>query len=152
MREFKLKRAFLFLIKNAFLVLFVMFSFLVKAQSKKDILKNEISEITINEFDYSSGKEKLSNSEFFRYDEKGNQIEYIEYSDNKKIVKHTESIYDEDNNEISRTYFYSNGKIKKVYKYLYEGKLKISKQIYDEKGELQMRKEYLYLKNHKEKD
>jgi len=124
----------------------LMFGLQAFSQSAKTVKNEKILSQTIKEYDYSSGNEKVNIIKYFRYDERGNEIELKEYDKNGKIKKHTESIYDEVDNEISRTYFYPNGKVKKVYKYVYEGKLRTEKTIYDEDGKLQIKREYIYEK------
>lgn len=134
------------------LILFSALTLTGFAQSKKDFMKGKIKSYTLKEFDYSSGKEKVNTTEYIRYDNNGNTLEKIKYGEKGKIEDHTESTYDENGNKMTKTFYFPNGKIKKVNKYFYEGKLRITKHIYDGDGKLMYKEEYIYEKYDEEKE
>lgn len=79
-----------------------------------------------------------------KFDENGNLIEEIEYSQDKTIKKHRQWTYNENNDKTSELELDANGKIISKIIYEYDGKLKISKKEYNEKGKLISWKSYSY--------
>ncbi|NOZ46743.1 MAG: hypothetical protein GXO79_08160 [Chlorobi bacterium] len=134
------------------LLLFLFVSFTGISQSKKDIKEEKIMSIKTIVYDSTTGIEKTRVKKIVNYDKKGNIIEEINYDKDGKIKKHTESIYDERDNLLTRTFYFANGKVKKVNKYVYTGKLKMAKLVYDNKGKLVLKEEYIYKKADIEKE
>ena len=65
--------------------LIILTGFYTFSQSQKTITKENIRTKTIKEYDYSSGKEKSYIVEVTKYDERGNEIENLEYEEENKL-------------------------------------------------------------------
>ncbi|MCK4663351.1 MAG: hypothetical protein KAT68_10830 [Bacteroidales bacterium] len=130
--------------KYLLIILSLIISFTINAQSKKNIKELNINSTTVWEYDYKTGKEKKYKKSKSVFDKEGNIIEKTEYDNNDKISKHRKYEYDKNNILVKEIRLNENGKIYKVIEYKYDGKLKTEKSIYDGNGKLKSKKEYIY--------
>jgi antitoxin component YwqK of YwqJK toxin-antitoxin module len=87
---------------------------------------------------------KLKESEV-TYDQKGNILEDIQYTDGK-VSKHFRYQYDNDGNKIREEEFDPNGKMIEYSQYKVENGLRVEKTVYDPNGKMKSRKTYQYTK------
>ncbi len=79
-----------------------------------------------------------------KFDDNGNLVEEIEYESDKSIKKHTLWTYNSNNDKTTETELDASGKTVSKTVYEYNGKLRTSKKVYNEKGKLISWKSYNY--------
>jgi hypothetical protein len=114
------------------------------SQSKKDIKTSNIRSITVNKYDYKSGKEIKLKESVTKYDANGNVTDEIKYNDQGKFLEHFGYMYNSNDDKISETEYDEAGKVKKISKYTYKNNLKVEKNTYDPSNKLISKKEFLY--------
>jgi hypothetical protein len=129
-----------------FVILFSNFFTCVPGQSKNQIKALEIKSTTIIEYDYSSGKENKHTESIKRYNNQGDIIERIDF--NKSGKQKERIVYKRNKNFdiVEEIYYDKDDRIEKTYRYIYDGRLKTTKEKYDSNNKLIWRKEYIYEK------
>jgi hypothetical protein len=104
----------------------------------------KIKQMTVKEYTYEKGEEKVYNDLHVKYDAKGNITEEIEYKAGK-IDKHFLYQYDVSNNKILETELDPAGKKIKISEYKYNSQnLRTEKIVYDGNRVLKSKKIYQY--------
>lgn len=155
------------------IILLIINTLSINAQSKKLIRNNKITSLFSNITIYENGKEINYKDGYVVYDKNGNIIEETEYFSNgsiksKKTYKYnydknkveeieydgktksttkTINSYDSDGNKISEVILGDNDKVLKKIIYIYDNKgLRKEKKTFDENNKLISVKKYIYTK------
>ncbi len=80
-----------------------------------------------------------------KFDSEGNLVEEIKYNTDKSIKKHTKWTYNENNDKLTEIEYDSSNKVISKIEYTYDGKLRVSRKEYNEKGKLISWKTYKYV-------
>lgn len=133
--------------KYKLVILFLLMSFqvcILHAQSRKNVKEYGIITRTEYEEDYENSNGKAYKEEFTKFDKEGNVIEEVKYESNGNIKEKTTYVYNK-NNDVTREVRYDkNNQIEKTIEYTYDGELKTSKTVYDNKGRIITKKTYEY--------
>lgn len=154
------------------LLLMLIVSSTIFAQSKKDIKKNKVKSLTETIISYENGKEIIHNDLIRKFDKNGQVIEETNFDKNGKIKTKTiskfnnledkveETVLDGNNRQISREVYKYDAEDEKSEEWHYNEKnefesksvyvvkngLKIERKTYDSKGKLIQLKKYIYEK------
>jgi len=108
------------------------------------IQKNNIKSLTISKSDFETGKEDKYTQNIGKYNDKGQLVEYYEWDDKKKFVKHEKYEYNEDGEKVKETQYNAAGAVQKINEYKYQGKLLKEKISYLPNGKIKSKKVYMY--------
>ncbi|MCX6335277.1 MAG: hypothetical protein NT092_13430 [Bacteroidia bacterium] len=129
---------------NMILILMAVFILsVVNVSAQQQPITPKVKTVIVYEekFDKLVSK-KLKESET-TYDVNGNIIEDIQYKEGK-IDTHFKYQYDTNNNKIKETELDLSGNIVEYSEYKYEKNLRVEKTVFDPKGKVTMKKEYVY--------
>ncbi len=131
---------------NKLIIIFIFFSLISNAQSKKELKENNIKRVTTYNYITKFGKVYKLIDNYKEYNNKGYITKEVEYNKEGKLKYIKKIYYNENNKKIKEELFDRNKKIEKVTTYEYENNLKISKKVTDGKGAIISKKKYEYLK------
>ncbi|MFC0875843.1 hypothetical protein ACE01N_04575 [Saccharicrinis sp. FJH2] len=127
------------------LIIFVFCMTAGFAQSSKKIVQKGISVVKTSEMRIDDGDKEYWIDEIEYYDNRGNLIEYKEYSDKgddlKKWIKYK---YDTNSNLIEEIELNEKGEQKERIVTIYKDDLKIERHYYDDRDRLYKKKKYEY--------
>lgn len=129
---------------NKLIIIFVFIGFFANAQSKKNIKKNNIKEITTYNYVTKLAKTYKIKDNYSEYNEKGYLIKEINYNKEGKIKYTKKYYYDTDNNKIKEEVFSANNKLEKTIITTYKNGLKTSKIVKNNNGSVISKKEIEY--------
>ena len=127
------------------IVVLPVFIFFLSAQSygQQTVAKDKIKTIVVYEEKFNVlVSKKLKESEV-TYDQNGNIIEDIQYTDGK-VSKHFRYQFDNDGNKVKEEEFDSGGKLIEYSSYKIENGVRTEKVVYDPNGKMKSRKTYQY--------
>lgn len=132
-------------IKRLAILFFLLSSFYLSAQSKKDLRENKILSETTYTTSYENGKEVSYKDTYTVYDKNGNVIEETEYAKNGDIKRKETNKYNANNDKTEEVVFDGKDKTttKTVFYYNATGK-KIGEIIYDSSGIIKQQISYSY--------
>lgn len=134
--------------KISLLILYIILSKTLNAQSKKDIRNNKIQTSTSIITTFDNGNEVSYKDNYTVYDKNGNIIEETEYFSNGTIKLKKSYKYNSDKNKTEETEYDGKTKntIKTIFSYNSNG-YKISEVVYDGNGKFLRKSIFLYDKN-----
>jgi hypothetical protein len=133
--------------KTSRLVILLVFVSLICAPSfgQQITSKDKIKTVVVYEEKFNVlVSKKLKESEV-TYDQKGNIIEDIQYTDGK-VKTHFRYQFDNDGNKIKEEEFDAAGKVIEYSEYKIENGMRIEKTVYESNGKMKSRKTYQYTK------
>lgn len=108
------------------------------------IIKNSVKSIVVSKSDFETGKEDKYTSEMARYNSAGQIIEYKEWDENKKFVRHERYEYNADGEKTKETQMNASGAVIKINEYKYQGKLLKERISYLPNGKIKSKKTLTY--------
>jgi len=134
--------------RTIFFFSILLLPFLLNAQSKKDIRNSGIRKCTVYNVSVVNGKEVKKMESVTKFDENGRETEEIKYDKKTGKVSESESYtYDEKGNKSKVIEKDAAGKVVKTSVYKYDSnEFRIEKQILDASGKLKSKDVYVYEK------
>lgn len=114
------------------------------AQSKKTIREKGITTITVNEYFIEEGMDEPVVESIQRFNEAGELMEIKEFNKKEEVKRWEKYVHDDDGNVVEQIFLDEKGRITETEKNIYDGKLRIEKQYFNNKGKLYKKKVYQY--------
>lgn len=114
------------------------------AQSKKTIREKGITTITVNEYFIEEGMDEPVVESIRRFNEAGELMEIKEFNKKEEVKRWEKYVHDDDGNVVEQIFLDEKGRITETEKNIYDGKLRIEKQYFNNKGKLYKKKVYQY--------
>lgn len=125
-------------------VMFFLVFTVTHAQSKKTIREKGITTIIVNEYFIEEGMDEPLVESIQRFNEAGELIEIKEFNKKEEVKRWEKYIYDDDGNVVEQIFLDEKGRITETEKNIYDGKLRIEKHYFNNKGKLYKKKVYQY--------